>query len=347
MPEIAADAIDRLITVEMRTQGVPRGVVPALYAGVRAAVGAPLVLAAARLLRRVVAPGDRVVIATGAGHPLLLPRGETDGPLGAAALARALDLGLGAVPVFACSAGYEPPIVAAAEAAEVSVLRREQAMARRHAGWVETLLPGADEEAWAERLLAEAAPSAVIAIELKGPGADGAMRYMTGRPVTGEAGLGPLFAAASARGIATLGIGDGGNEIGFGAYGDLVARAHPHGRAMACATPTDALVVAATSNWGAYGVAAALALLLGSDEVLHDEAIEARMLEAAVAAGAGDGIASRQARTVDGQPAAVHVALITMLRAIVRSALRSAEFTLEPQQGGGPPSSPSPTSSTI
>jgi hypothetical protein len=59
----------------MRTRGVPRGVIPALYAGVRAATRAPLVLAAARLLRGAVAPGDRVVIATGAGHPLLLPRG--------------------------------------------------------------------------------------------------------------------------------------------------------------------------------------------------------------------------------------------------------------------------------
>ena len=99
MPEIIGENIDRLCTVEMRPQGMPRGKIHRLYeAARRKQNGRPLTLLAAEKLRAALKPGDYVILATGAGVPPWMPAGETDGPVGIAALGRALVMGLGARP---------------------------------------------------------------------------------------------------------------------------------------------------------------------------------------------------------------------------------------------------------
>ena len=64
-------------------------------------------------------------------------------------------------------------------------------------------------------------------------------------------------------------VGDGGNEIGMGKLpAGLIARTVPNGAEIACVTSCDHLVVAGVSNWGAYGLMAALAVAaarLGAD----------------------------------------------------------------------------------
>ena len=58
-----------------------------------------------------------------------------------------------------------------------------------------------------------------------------------------------------------LAVGDGGNEIGMGKLPPgLIARTVPNGEKIACVTSCDQLVVAGVSNWGAYGLMAALAV---------------------------------------------------------------------------------------
>jgi hypothetical protein len=98
-----------------------------------------------------------------------------------------------------------------------------------------------------------------------------------------------LIAEARRRGIRALGIGDMGNEMGFGLIEDTVrktvARADvcqcPCGQGMASAVTTDVLVPASISNWGAYGIEAGLAMLRGRPDVFHDAATERAMLSAA------------------------------------------------------------------
>ena len=86
MPEIMGEYVDRLCTVEMRPQGMPRGKIHRLYdAARRRQGGRPLTLLAAERLRGVVKAGDSVILATGAGGPPWMPAGETDGPVGVAA----------------------------------------------------------------------------------------------------------------------------------------------------------------------------------------------------------------------------------------------------------------------
>src|SRR5262249_7000446 len=87
---------------------------------------------------------------------------------------------------------------------------------------------------------------------------------MKGKDIT--ALMGPahqLFdTARTVGGLTTIGIGDGGNEIGMGKVPWEVIRGNiPGGGLIACRVPTDYLIVCGVSNWGAYGLAAGGRLL--------------------------------------------------------------------------------------
>src|SRR5215208_7014134 len=62
MPHIIGDNIDRLVTVEMRTQGIVRGNIVQLYEAARAKQGAPLTMLAADRLHDAIRPDDVVLI---------------------------------------------------------------------------------------------------------------------------------------------------------------------------------------------------------------------------------------------------------------------------------------------
>jgi hypothetical protein len=65
-------------------------------------------------------------------------------------------------------------------------------------------------------------------------------------------------------GSGSLGIGDGGNEIGMGKIRwEIIRRNIPRGGLVACRVPVDHLIVCGVSNWGAYGLAAGVLLLRG------------------------------------------------------------------------------------
>jgi D-glutamate cyclase len=104
--------------------------------------------------------------------------------------------------------------------------------------------------------------------------------------------------------ITTIGIGDGGNEIGMGKVPwDVIRRNIPNGDLIACRVPTDYLIVAGVSNWGAYAVAAGVWLLRGKrpDPALFDLAGERKILQDMVANGPlVDGVTGKQTVTVDG-----------------------------------------------
>jgi hypothetical protein len=109
-------------------------------------------------------------------------------------------------------------------------------------------------------------------------------------------------------GVKTIGIGDGANEIGMGAvpWEDLECRLSGEQAArIPCRIATDWNIVAGTSNWGGYALAAAVAMLRDSVtavEPFHSRQQQA-VLEAMVANGpAVDGVTRRREPTVDGLP---------------------------------------------
>ena len=75
----------------------------------------------------------------------------------------------------------------------------------------------------------------------------------------------------------------------------------------------DHLVVAGTSNWGAYGIVAELSRLAGRD-LLHSSDEEQAMVVACVQAGAVDGVTRRAEPTVDRLPSGAHTGILELLR---------------------------------
>src|SRR6516164_3900164 len=114
--QITGERIDRLMTVEIRplNGGLPAGFVVPMYQVCRAHHGEPLSSLAARKLSDTLSGGDIVFIATGAGTPPKLPQGETDGPVGAAVLARALILAFNVRVVLVTEDAHAAPVMAVA-----------------------------------------------------------------------------------------------------------------------------------------------------------------------------------------------------------------------------------------
>lgn len=332
-PAVCA-TLDRLCTIEMRMQGQSVGLIEKLYAAAREKQGQPLAYAAAHGLRERIKPGDRVLIITGSGTPPYMPAGETDGPPGAAGLARALVLGLGAKVVFTSDPRLLPPIVAAVQAAGLNA-RDYETMVQMSYGATFVEFPNDDpaaQERRAVELLETYRPSAVVVIERGSPNRAGIRHSATGMS-KGEPHLARLHLIADAareRGIFTLGIGDNGNEIG---YGNIAAAVREHspwgercqcpcGQGLAAVAETDVLVVAATSNWGGYAVEAALALLLGNPELMHDVELERRMIEHCSLAGAADGATGMLTHSVDGVAGPIQAHITDLLGFTIRQAMR-------------------------
>lgn len=326
MPEIIGDSIDRLCAVEMRFApvqgGLPRGVTTRLYEAARRKAGAPLSYLAARGLIDRVQAGQRVFVLCGAGAPPYLPFGETDGPLGGAVIARALTLGLGAKPVLICEAHLMGPNRAAFAAAGLAIHLEELFAVRPHSALAVTGPYGMDRRPEIEDLFDQHQPAAVVFIERLSPNAEGVCHSITGTPLRPDDLLANhLFAdIARDRGILTVGIGDGGNEAGFGNIYEEARAIQPAPVAITV-TQTDVLVAAAISNWGAYGVAAMLAYLLQQPELVQDTLTEQRMLEGSVNMGAADGAYATPVMKVDGTSWQTQQALVTMLSEIVRNGL--------------------------
>jgi hypothetical protein len=330
----ATDAIDRLCNVEMRRGGNSlHNITTRIYDAARGKVDEPFTLSAAKRLLESVKKGDTVFILTGAGRAggLWLPKGETDGPPGGAAIGRTLALGLEAKPIYVIEEAFAEPLVAALGALGIVVTEYEKVKDRTSAAAIE-FLPLDDGEAKkkAEEMMSRYKPSALIAIEKSGPNEKGMMHTSKGVDTTpGKGKAHHFFEVAQKEGILTIGVGDNGNEMGFGNILEDIKRIQPYGAkcqcpcgaGMATVTGADVLVPSAISNWGAYGISAAIALLKEDPTLLHSPEEEIRMIEECAKAGAEDGILNRQIAWVDGTSDECQRAIITLLHMIVRNKL--------------------------
>jgi len=231
----------------------------------------------------------------------VLARGlpETDGPPGTAVLGRALRR-LGAEVRYVTDAATVAPLEASlkvlSEPVEIEVF------------------PGGDGEAGARQVLARLRPSHLVAIERPGRAADGDYRSARGESLSQwNPPLDALFLVGS-RAI-TIGVGDGGNEIGMGSVPRPRLRRAGIPARIASTVKVMHLVVAGVSNWGAYGIVAHLGRLAGQD-LLHTAEEERRLISACAAAGAIDGITRGNDATVDGVPLEAHTGIVELIRAM-------------------------------
>lgn len=117
-----------------------------------------------------------------------------------------------------------------------------------------------------------------------------------------------LFEAVASRrpDVVTLGLADGGNELGMGVFPwrelrDAI-RIGPGGQ-VACRVPTEHVLLAGVSNWAAYALAAAVAADAGRLDLVEPGLVarELRAIELLVEiAGAVDGVTRQRRATVDG-----------------------------------------------
>lgn len=296
--------IDRLLQVEIRPAGLPMGVVPALYEHARDG-GEPLSL---RVARHLSAPEiGRVALLTGVVMPSI-PNGEVDGPIGASVLAAALTtLGRAATVVVP-----EPMLRVAA--AVRSALR-------------------ADFEIAADGAVGPGDFDAAVAIERLGRNRAGRHHTIYGAPIELGDTADDLVEEMTTAGKLTIGFGDGGNEIGFGALYDAAREIVPNGRDCGCpcgdglvtATATTLVFPVSVSNFGAYATAASLGLLSDRPALLPQTRLLEDAIMAALAEGALDG-GTFQPGFVgdDGIPFETIAAVVGVLRGICLQSFRTS-----------------------
>jgi hypothetical protein len=299
-------SLDDLVNIEFKAKRALLGGTRLRFDAARAAAGEPMTLQAARILAGL-PTGSSVFLTTGAGNPTTLPLGETDGPSGAAFLARVLHA-RGHRILLASDPAFLPAIVASFQA--VGLVTAAAGPGTQVSVFEWPLGPEAGHSAVEMLLAKEPNLAAGIFIEKPGPNAQGVFHTSGGKPKDPRsvAHVHLLAEALTARQRVTIGIGDGGNEVGFGRVGRALEAALPLARDCGCgcgggvvnATPVDALVAASTSNWGAYGVAVALALITGERDGLPPMAAVRSSVEASVLAGANDGYSGENVSTVDG-----------------------------------------------
>lgn len=251
--------------------------------------------------------GNRVFIITGFCIKDALV-GETDGPMGAASLANAL-LQLGKDIVFITDEYSKRLLTACCEVLKISAPIK--------------IVPIEGAEAYCKELIEELSPSHVVAIERPGRASDGKCYSMRGEDISSYVpNTDELFYEAQKRGIVTIAVGDGGNEMGMGKIKEIIKQLVHNGDKISAESAADYLIIAGVSNWGGHGLAAGMSILT-SKILLHDEGEELDMLKAMVLAGAVDGCSKKNECTVDGLSLEINLGIVQRLREIITAALET------------------------
>jgi hypothetical protein len=245
------------------------------------------------------------------------PAFETDGPLGAAFVLRALaPLG------YQVSIGSGRPVTNAIASALATVagLMLENIELKGAMPETDTEYTVQPYGTWPKY-----PPTHYLIIEHVGRATDGRYYSMRGHDITEftkpiDRDLLPAF---KKQGVLTIGIGDGGNEIGMGKIShETIIKNIPNGDLIHCRVPTDYLIVAGVSNWGAYAFAAGVYVLRGVKPPprLFDPDHEREILKAMVRVGPlVDGVTGQQTATVDGLSWEEYAKPLVRIREILES----------------------------
>ena len=225
--------------------------------------------------------------------------GETDGPLGAANLAYAFE-SIG-VPVWLLTDEEAYWVVNAA-------------VTRRGCKCRPLMLPRYEADEFVAAQLDAIHPSHVLTIERPGKARDGHYHNMRGGIIDAMfVDASSIIEAARERGITTISIGDGGNEIGMGALAETIEKYVPHGEAICAREVADIALISGVSNWWGWGVSALLSRMYGINLLPSDD-MERGMLHEMVLAGSVDGCTKKPEETVDNLPMEVHLGVLSNVR---------------------------------
>jgi len=304
--EQKAYMIDQTVSMDLPA----RRVVRQLYeAALKANAGKHLCLSAAQKLTERMNKGDHVLLLTGfAIPPMNIP--ETDGPIGAAVLTKSLKA-IDLKPILITDESCLKVVKAAAPGTEVLQFSVDPKQAHSQA----------------EHVLQKYNPTALIAVERPGWNSKREYHNMRGLNISNTVGKTDyLFTLAQRHDVLTIGIADGGNELGCGLISQTVRKHVPYGAKCQCpcnsgiaaATPADVLVVSGVSNWGTYGIAACLSLLKGIPYT-HNKKAEMQLFNRIVKAGAIDSILQEPKPYVDGLSPSLNGLVVDLISAITNA----------------------------
>lgn len=202
-------------------------------------------------------------------------KGETDGPAGTFVLYKTLE-----------KAGYKP----------IVITDKYNDVPFYDMSIISNLPLNASAEDY-EEIIDKYSPIAVISVERCGQNIFGDYTNIRGESIKNHtANLDLLFYLCSKRNILTIGIGDGGNEIGMG---NIYDELHNIIKSEPCKIKADHLIASTVSNWGAYAIAASLQRLTHKNIMPHFSELK-DFYGKMVKAGFVDGITGKNEMSVDG-----------------------------------------------
>lgn len=235
------------------------------------------------------------------------PAAETDGPLGALELCMALRAVGG--DAWLVSDEHCAPVI---EAASSNLLPEDRVLIAPHAGpefhaWFNTVID----------LVKRFNIDTLVFIERVGPARDGMPHNMRGIDIAEWTA--PLSTLTQLE-LHTIGVGDGGNEIGMGRVAEYaITGVVDHGESIACTVAADQLIIAGTSNWGAHALVCAMrALGCEAVEPYLNPDWHRAVLDSIVAAGGLDGVHMTNVPTVDGLDPVRYFGTVAQLSAFAR-----------------------------
>lgn len=323
MAAAVGESADRLISAQVFMAGgsaelTTKNISKELYEAARAAQGEPLSYLATKALLDRVKPRDTVIFCSGFFDPPSMVD-EGDGPVGVALLARTLCAMLDITPVFLTEVANMGRMEALARAAGLDFADLELARMTPFKA-VMVPLPIDPETARREAVatMDRIRPSAFIAVEKPSPCPRGRYHTGVGLDVTEVVGkVDHFLEEARRRGVLSIGIGDGGNEVGMGMILDTILEVVPTGKVIGTPLKTDILVVGAIANWGAYAIEATMAAALRMPEAIHSLADERRVISACAANGLIDPSTGLANGWIDGTPPICSESILELLRQMV------------------------------
>ena len=326
--------LDNLMNLDPRGYGVCR----ILYAGSRAFTGEPLTTHCAKKLVDTIKPGDFVYILTGF---ILLPHKvpETDGIVSSMLLCRSLVQAFDAKPVIICP---EENLEAVKKCASVVGLHcyddldkvAELPISMGVISFTKDMNKAAKQ---ADEIIAKKLPKAVIDIEAAGANKYGEYHNAAGINITKlEAKTDILFEKLKNKGILNIAIGDLGNEIGMGTISEHIKKYVPYTDEEQCkcnckggilaATSADHIITATVSDWGCYGLMAAIAYLKKNMDIFHDGDMEMEVMRVATRSGMVD-MTGSLIPGIDGFNTRIIVNIVELMRRCTGYAIRYDKST--------------------
>ena len=166
-----------------------------------------------------------------------------------------------------------------------------------------------------ERTIKEYEPKGMISIERCGLNTENKYANMRNISIDEHTAEIDLFFLNYYKKIPTIGIGDGGNEIGMGNLENIIKN---NLELIPCKIKVDKLIISSVSNWGGYGLAAYLCLLTKNKEFFEsvEETIK-NYIKYIVSIGSVDGVTHENKEKVDGNDIDIELNIIRSLLKVI------------------------------